>query len=408
MKKIASLYKNAYSGLSPDMWWLSLVMLINRSGTMVVPFMTLYLTESLHYSIAQAGMIMAVFGVGAVCGGFLGGKLTDKFGFYNVQLAALICGGILFIALGQAHSFATITACTFILAVLNETFRPANATAIAVYSKEENRTRSYSLNRLSINLGWAAGGALGGFIASKNYHLLFWIDGLTNIGAAILLVLVLSPAKNKNAPNKNETKTPKANIKSPYSDKLFMVFIGLTVFFGMTFFQLFATQPIFFKQKLLLTPFFIGVVMAVNGILIALFEMTVIYKLERHNKNMLYISIGTFLIGFSFIVFNVLPGAEWLALLSTVIVTIGEMLSMPFMNAFWVGRTTDNNRGLYAGLYTASWSVAQICGPYAGAQIAERYGFEALWWSVGIACTVNAVGFRWLGKQALVEKTKVA
>ena len=159
MKRISNLYKNAYSGLSPAMWWLSVVMLVNRAGTMVVPFMTLYLTQARHFSIGMAGMVMSVFGLGAICGGILGGKLTDKFGFYNIQLSALLCGGVMFIVLGQMSSFPAICTCTFALAVLNESFRPANATAVAQYSNENNRTRCYSLNRLSINLGWAAGGA---------------------------------------------------------------------------------------------------------------------------------------------------------------------------------------------------------------------------------------------------------
>jgi predicted MFS family arabinose efflux permease len=200
MKRIRNLYKNAYSGLSPATLWLSLVMLINRSGTMVVPFMTLYLTQTKHYSIGKSGIVMAIFGAGAICGGFIGGKLTDKLGFYNIQLTSLLCGGVLFIILGQLENFNAICACTFVLATLNESFRPANATAIAQYSNESNRTRCYSLNRLSINLGWAFGGALGGFIASHNYQLIFWIDGFTNIGAAALLVAVLSPSKNSQTP----------------------------------------------------------------------------------------------------------------------------------------------------------------------------------------------------------------
>src|SRR5205814_6151879 len=96
----AQTYRNAYSGLSRATWWLSLVMLINRSGTMVVPFMTLYLTETKHFPIGKAGLVMAIFGLGAICGGMIGGKLTDKFGFYNIQLSALLCGGIMFIVLG--------------------------------------------------------------------------------------------------------------------------------------------------------------------------------------------------------------------------------------------------------------------------------------------------------------------
>ena len=92
--KTISLYRNAYSGLAPSTWLLSLVMLVNRSGTMVIPFMTIYLTQpSMGYSIGEAGAVMGIFGLGAVCGGFIGGKLTDKFGFYCVQLITLSGGG---------------------------------------------------------------------------------------------------------------------------------------------------------------------------------------------------------------------------------------------------------------------------------------------------------------------------
>src|SRR3954468_1777746 len=101
MQRIAALYKASYSGLSPASWWLSAVMLINRSGTMVVPFMTLYLTQSLHYSVSQAGLVFGIFGMGAICGGFIGGRLADKFGFYAVQLVTLSGGGVLFMILGQ-------------------------------------------------------------------------------------------------------------------------------------------------------------------------------------------------------------------------------------------------------------------------------------------------------------------
>jgi predicted MFS family arabinose efflux permease len=395
MSRIINLYKNAYSGLSPATWWLSLVMLINRSGTMVVPFITLYLTQSKHYSISDAGIVMATFGAGAVAGGLMGGKLTDIFGFYNVQLGALLCGGVLFIVLGQMESFQAILSCTFLLAMLNDSFRPANSTAIAQYSKEENRTRSFSLNRLSINLGWALGGALGGFIASKNYHLLFWIDGLTNIFAAILLRAVLSPSKNTLTP---ATKGRKKLVVSrlPYQDPMYLFFILLTILFGCMFFQIFSTLPVFFNQVLYLSPFYIGIVMSFNGMLIAVFEMALVFKLEVKNKNTQFITIGVILIGCSFVMFNILPGALNLALTASFILTIGEMLTMPFMNSFWIRRTDNTNRGQYAGLYTVAWSVAQIAGPLAGSQIADHFSFSILWWVVGGLSIVTATGFRFL------------
>src|SRR6201986_653017 len=99
------LYKKAYSGLSRNSWYLCLVMLVNRSGTMVIPFMTIYFIHQLHFTIVQAGYIMALFGLGSICGAFIGGKLTDKFGFYDLQIFALISGGLLFLLLGYQHTF---------------------------------------------------------------------------------------------------------------------------------------------------------------------------------------------------------------------------------------------------------------------------------------------------------------
>src|SRR3954463_2545600 len=212
------LYKNAYTGLSLHTWYLSAVMLINRSGTMVLPFMTIYCTQSLHFSLTQAGFVMGLFGLGAVVGAFIGGRITDKFGFYPQQVAALLLGGIMFIVTGYLHSFISLCIGTFILSVCNESFRPANATAVVYYSDPDNVTRSFSLNRLAINLGWAVGGALGGFIASVNYNLLFWVDGCTNIGAALLLLQLLPYIKT----GTKHLKEKQSVIKQPaYRDKIY-------------------------------------------------------------------------------------------------------------------------------------------------------------------------------------------
>ena len=398
MKGIITLYRNAYNGLSPSTWWLSVVMLVNRAGTMVLPFMTLYLTQSRHYTIGKASLVMAIFGLGSICGGILGGRLTDKLGFYNVQLSALLAGGVMFIVLGQMTDYRAICVCTFFLALMNETFRPANATAVAHYAKPENRTRAYSLNRLAVNLGWAVGGTLGGIIAAYNYHLLFVIDGLTNIAAAILLRAVLSPSKNTATPSKKVVEEGPAG-RSAYSDKPYIVFFVLTILFGMCFFQLFATQPVFFKQSLLLSSVQIGMIMALNGAIIGIVEMPLVFTLEQRSNYMRFIVIGVLLCALSFVMFNLLPGAMALAIASTLVITLGEMMSMPFMNTFWTSRTTASNRGQYAGLFTAAWSIAQVVGPFAGGQIADKYGFHALWWSVGGTAVVCALGFAWLSKK---------
>ena len=127
-------YKNAYTGLSRSTWLLSVVMLINSSGTMVVPFLTLYLI-SMGYSVSKAGIVFAFFGLGAFSGAYVGGKLTDKIGFYPVQIITLLGGGIMFFVLAQMQTYWLICLFTYLLAFINEAFRPANSTAIAFYSQ---------------------------------------------------------------------------------------------------------------------------------------------------------------------------------------------------------------------------------------------------------------------------------
>lgn len=392
MPSLLQLYKSAYSGLSPQTWFLSLVILINRSGTMVVPFMTMYATQKLHFSIVDAGIIMALFGAGSIVGAFIGGKLTDAIGFYKIQVFALFGGGVMFIVVGYLQSYVLLCCGTFVLSMVNESFRPANSTAIAYYSKHENRTRSYSLNRLAINLGWAFGGAIGGLLASYNYHLLFWVDGLTNISAAIILLIILPvPANLRSTIASNKVKAISGS--SAYQDKQYLFFIFLTILFAFCFFQMFTILPVFLKQQLQINERLVGTLMAINGIMIALIEMVVVFKLESKPHPLRFIKYGVWLVGISFVIYNLFNGHFLLSLFSMVIITFGEMFSMPFMNSYWISRSADHNRGQYAALYTMAWGTAQIAAPSLGGYIAHRYSFNALWTTVFAISLVAGVGY---------------
>ncbi|MBG9377862.1 MFS transporter [Panacibacter sp. DH6] len=390
------LYKNAYTGLSRKTWYLSVVMLINRSGTMVVPFLTIYATQELRLTIIQAGFVMGLFGIGAVAGAFIGGRITDWFGFYPMQILSLFFGGIMFIVTGYMHTYESLCISTFILSICNESFRPANATAIAFYSKEENRTRSYSLNRLAVNLGWAVGGALGGFLASVSFELLFWVDGCTNICAALLLLKLLPYVKsgNRHASAKETTVT-----KAAWKDAVYVLFLLLTVLFATCFFHLFTILPVFYKESWQLTEQFIGILMAINGIIIVFIEMALIYKLEGTRSNTSFIQRGVFMVGVGYALINILPDAAWSSVLSMVIITLGEIFSMPFMNSFWISRTSATNRGQYAAMYTIAWSIAQITAPTLGSQVAANINYTTLWWLIAALCLLVSIGFMLLGKK---------
>lgn len=379
-------------------------MLINRSGTMVVPFMSVYTIEKLHFTVIQSGWVMAFFGLGSFLGAFFGGKLTDKIGFYDVQVAALLLGGLQFIVLGYQHTFLSISILTFVLSICNESFRPANSAAIAHYADDKNRTRSYSLNRLAVNLGWAVGGGLGGFLASFNYHLLFWVDGCTNIFAAILLLTLMPRSQIRKS-----VKDVVVSIKSAaaHTDGIFLIFIVLNTLFSCCFFEFFITQPVFYTIQWHLGSRFIGFLMALNGILIVVVEMVLVHKLDGRRHPLAYISIGVLLTGLTFVFLNILPHNAWIAVLIVVMITFGEIIAMPFMNSFWVSRTNNSNRGSYAAIYGMSWSAAQIIAPAVGSRIITSGGFNNLWWVFASICLFVSIGY-YVMKKTMLPTNQIA
>lgn len=381
IRKAATYYLNSYKGLSREIWLLAFVNLVNRCGTMVIPFMMLYLTSQLGCSISKAGVVMSLWGIGAFVGGYVGGKLTDTVGFHRIQLSALFLGGIGFIILGHLKSYYLICIWTLILAMVNEGFRPANSAAIGKYSTDANRIRSLTLMRLSFNLGWALGAGIGGFIAHYSYRLLFWVDGTTNILAGVMLLMLLPTQK------KDETFiTLKKQIKtvSIWEDKQFIQFIGISILFLSCFVQLFTNLPVFFKKELHFEENYIGFLSSWNGVMIVLLEMTVIFWIERNWSQRKAVEVGVFMhiIAYLFILFFKLP--LWGAFIMITFITLSEMLSFSVLTNFWMNRTDDTNRGQYAAIWTMTWAFAQTIGPFLGSVIVQYAGFTILWTVVSV------------------------
>lgn len=391
------LYKKAYTGIPKPIWWLSLVMFINRSGTMVIPFLTVYLTSK-GYTLSQAGTVMSAFGLGAILGSFAGGKLSDRVGFFWVQFYSLLLNGLFFILLSYIQDIWSFTITIFLLAIVGEAFRPANAAAIAVYSDDSNRTRAYSLNRLAINLGWAVGPAVGGLLAyNYSYKALFWADGITCIVASLLLYLFLF-GYHKRVVAQQPVYKKEQSIGSAYKDRIFMQGMVAVLLIGICFFQLFSILPVYYKDEVHLSENIIGLILASNGVLIVLIEMILVYKLEHKQVPLFYMIIGTFLIALSFLVLAFVPQLL-LVIISMLLVTFGEMLLFPFTNSFWVSRTNSFNRGQYAAAYAMTFAIAQVLSPIIASKVVAKTDFSMLFIGDFILCSLAALGFLWLRKK---------
>ena len=364
---------------------------------MVIPFLTVYLTST-GYTLSQAGTVMSAFGLGAIVGSFLGGKLSDKFGFFWVQFYSLLLNGVFFIILSYIQGLWPFTITIFLLASVGEAFRPANAAAIAAYSNDNNRTRAYSLNRLAINLGWAVGPAIGGILAYNfSYKALFWADGLTCMAASLLLYFFLFSYHKEVMAETPKHKEDVLVTNAVYKDSVFMWGMLWVLLIGVCFFQLFSMLPVYYKEQVHLSENIIGLILASNGVLIVLVEMVLVYKLEHRRPPLVYMIIGTFLIAFSFLVLAFLPQL-FLVVISMLLVTFGEMLLFPFTNSFWVSRTNNFNRGQYAAAYAMTFAIAQVLSPILASKVVAKTDFSMLFVGDFILCSLAALGFLWLRK----------
>lgn len=370
---------------------LAFVVLINRTGTMVLPFLSIYLREARGLTLEEVGIILSLFGAGALVGSFLGGWLTDRIGSFAVQTGSLIGGGICFLFLKEVETFEGLALGFFLTTIVTDSLRPANSTAVAQYAKKENLTRAYSLNRMATNLGFAIGPAIGGFLAAKNYDLLFYVDGISCIMAGLLFALYfLKLPKNK---EKKEVVIDENQVKPlpPWKDFSFMIFIFLVAGYGTIFFQLFITLPLYYREVYLLPENQIGWLLALNGFIVFALEMPLVAKLGNAVSLKRVVGLGALFAGLGLLVLNVAEGIVILVL-SVIFLSVSEILAMPFMTSYTVQRADERSRGRYLGMYSVGYSIAFIAAPAIGTFLIKSSGYTILWYVLSIFSVLVAFG----------------
>jgi len=386
-------YRDSFHGLNRETYLLSLVIFINRCGTMAIPFMSIYVTERLHRSLADAGLIITLFGIGAIAGSLFGGYLTGKLGFRLVQIITAALSGLLFIGFGLVHNFWVLCSLCTGASLFAEAFRPANFAAIATYAAEGTITRANALNRLATNIGFGIGSSLGGILAAFNYQWLFWGEGASYLLGSALIILLLpkaAPAVKTSAPSAGAERQP-----SIFTDTIFIRFLLLATVYTTCFFLLFRLVPVYWKQEWNMGESTIGILMGLNGIVVACFELVLVRYFEKHKPNVAaYIAMGVALTALGYLLL-VLPGSYPLisGAACVLLITTGEMLAMPFIGSFVLQRAKEHNIGKYSGAYALSWSIARIAGPALGSIIVERYSFITLWILLIATCLACALLF---------------
>jgi len=402
VRRLASAYRAAFSGLPREVWLLALGAFVNRAGTMVLPFLSLYLTSRLDMSAVEAGRVLALYGVGSVLGSVLGGWLSDRLGAVRVQLLSLATTGFAFLVLGQARGPWQVSVAVLFAATVADAFRPAMMVAIAHYSPVASRIRSFALIRLAVNAGMAIGPAVGGLLAVHHYRWLFIGDTATCWAAGILLTLTLGLPSSP--VHREDTSESNAGVdRSPFSDLPFLAFLVLIFLLATAFFQIWSTLPLDLRTTHHLTEPVIGGLLALNALLIVCFEMLLLRAIE-HLDHLRLVGVGAALVGLGLGVLA-FGGGFGTALIATLVWTLGEMLSLPMSNAVVATRAPMHRTGAYMGAYTVAFSLAFVAAPVIGTAVFSRWGGTVLWPAIAVLGVLLGVGFSVLSKPLRADRS---
>jgi predicted MFS family arabinose efflux permease len=366
--KTLSKFTDSFRGLPREVWLLSCVSLINRSGAMVICFLTLYLTKSLHFDIKSAGYIMSCFGLGSITGAYFGGVLTDKYGYYRVQWFTLVMHGVLLWGMMFISEFYTLAFGMLLIGIFSEAFRPANTVAIKLHSEVATRTRSMSLMRVAVNLAISVALIVGGLLVSLGWNWLFIVDGLTCFGAAAMLLFSLKEKKvapeDSTTSSKMSSPPPQYNSDiSAYKDKKYLLFVFSTFLGATVFMQIMWTVPAFFSQVYGWNEAKIGVMSAVNGIAVMTLEMPLIFRIEHKRPPMWFVRLGILCYMTAYLAFTLPASVGWfLAIFYMIIISLGEIFVMPFSTS-WATKTRQQRtaRAIFGTIHDGIFSLECSC-----------------------------------------------
>jgi MFS family permease len=382
--------------LPRGIWIICAATMVNRAGTMVLPFLVLYLTHTLRIPPARAALALTVYGLAALLTNPIAGRLTDRIGPLAVMKGSLFLSGFVLFLFPLAHTFPAILAMTLVFAILNESVRPPSLSIISDIVAPPQRKAAFALSRLAINVGMSVGPAVGGILAVFSFRWLFFVDGATSILAGVVLALASWPHQGQFESHEPEWEDPTelgreieadgvellppahpaANLRA-FRNRRMLYFLAALIPAQLVFFQLTSTVPLFLVRNLHLPESFYGSVFTLNTLLIVAIEVP-LNTAMAHWPHRRALTLGALLYAVGFGSFGLVTSPAGI-LAAVVVWTFGEMILLPASAAYAAEIAPSGRRGEYMGLYTMSFSISFSLAGFLGANLLQRAGPRALW-----------------------------
>ena len=384
-------------GMPPAFWVVIAAVLINQLGNMAIAFLVLYLTVKFGFPLPWAAFAYACCCGALLISGIFAGIISDRFGSVKVMATALSLNAIVLLCFPLVKNFVGIVFMCIVWGTVFGLFRPSAQTFLSHISPRESYKVTFSIYRLANNLGATLGPAVGGYLATRSFSLIFFANGVANILATIILVLGLAHKTwITHSPLSSQIKIKESFLILIHDHTLRIFLLGMLPV-SMVFFQLSSSLPYFLHQVLHFPLSFYGLLFTFSTLLIVFFELPLnIATLSWSAAKSLM--VGSLLIGIGYAAYS-LASQEWHILFLTAIWTAGEIILFPAANAFAAEIASENHRGNYMSLFATSTNLGMLLGPWSGAMVMHHFSPTVLWLFCGGLAILSILIFNLLRKK---------
>ena len=342
-------------------WILFFGTFLNKFGTFVVPFLTLYLTGR-GYTVTEAGLAVGAYGVGNFCASLLGGYLADQLGRRRTIVLSMFLGAAMMLALSQATSLPVIIILTALTGLASEFYRPASSALLADLVPPVQRVTAFATLRMAFNAGFAFGPATAGLLAACGFFWLFVGDA----GTSLLFGLVAWLSLPRDVPSRQDIAGWGEALAVLRNDRQLHQMLAANLATGLVFFQMASTFGLYITG-LGFSPAVYGLIISLNGALVVLVELPLTTITRRFPARQV-MATGYVIIAAGFAL-NFFAHSILALTLCMALFTFGEMITMPMASAYLANLAPARLRGRYLGVSGLTWSVAMITGPALGMKL---------------------------------------
>lgn len=369
-------------GLPREAWILFAGAFVNRLGTFVLPFITLYLSSE-GYSAPQAGLGLAAYGLGAIGAQGVGGLVADRIGRRNTIALSMGGSAVCALSLVWIQGLWGIVGIVLLMGFVGELYRPASSALVADVVEPQARVAAFSAYRMMLNIGWAVGLGLGGFLFDRSTTLLFVGDAITSAAFAGVALTLLPHGTRTTKHEERHLASARSSIKA---DTGFLLFLGAVFLTAAVYMQNASTFALHVTD-LGYSAATYGLLQAANGVLVVVFELP-ITSWTQHRARTSMIALGALLVGLGFAVLAFVQALPGLALM-VVVWTLGEIIESPSTSAFVADRAPEHARGRYQGALGMMYASAAVVSPLVGTSV-YHLNPTALWLGCGAVGAASA------------------